>query len=57
MTMSFQAARRGKWKAVRYGREVEVYDLEKDPGETRDLAGRETELREEFRALFEEFGD
>jgi len=55
----FQAARRGKWKAVRYGREgpVELYDLEKDPGETRDLAGQEGELREEFGVLFEEFGD
>jgi arylsulfatase A-like enzyme len=35
-----QAARLGRWKAVRYGTDqpVELYDLEVDPAETRDLA-------------------
>jgi arylsulfatase A-like enzyme len=41
-----QALRRGKWKAVRPkpGGKVELYDLEADPGETRDLAATKPEL-------------
>lgn len=44
-----QAARAGKWKAVRYrvsrgpDGPAELYDLESDPGETEDLAEREPE--------------
>jgi arylsulfatase A-like enzyme len=36
-----QAARWGKWKAVRLapGRPVELYDLNSDPGETKDVSG------------------
>lgn len=51
----FQAARRGPWKAVRYGRQapVELYRLDLDPGETRDLAKREPAKRDEFRTLFD----
>lgn len=35
-----QAVRHGSWKAVRYGLEgpLELYNLENDPGETRDVA-------------------
>ncbi len=37
----FQAARRGPWKAVRYGKEapVELYNIDDDPGETKKLVG------------------
>ncbi|MCC9658844.1 sulfatase-like hydrolase/transferase [Rhodopirellula halodulae] len=51
----YQAARRGKWKAVRYDVDgpIELYDLGSDPGETKDLAASEDQLREEFTALFE----
>ena len=52
----FQAARRGRWKAVRYGMDaaVELYDLETDPGENEDLSKRHPEIREEFDSLFKE---
>lgn len=55
----FQAARRGKWKAVRYGLDapVEIYNLEEDPGEEHDLSASQTELHQEFQALFEEHRD
>lgn len=46
----FQAARRGKWKAVKYGaeKEVELYDIEADPGETKELSKDSPEVYEEF---------
>jgi len=52
----FQAARKGRWKAVRYGldEQVELYDLESDPGETTDLALVEPDVHAEFVQLFEE---
>lgn len=52
----FQAARRGKWKAVKYGVDarVELYDLAKDPGESKELSGAFPEVHREFVALFEE---
>lgn len=45
-----QAARKGRWKFVRPRMDspVEVYDLQEDEGETRDLAARHPELVEEF---------
>jgi arylsulfatase A len=54
---TFQAARRGKWKAVRYGLNspVELYDLDTDPGETKDLSDIEPEIHQEFVGLMDEF--
>ena len=45
-----QAARHGRWKFVRASRDaaVEVYDLDTDERETRDLATRHSELVEHF---------
>jgi arylsulfatase A-like enzyme len=45
-----QAARRGEWKAVRMGPEgnVELYNLDADPGEQVDLAGEHPGAAEEF---------
>jgi arylsulfatase A-like enzyme len=50
----FQAARKGPWKAVRYGltAPVELYHLGADPGESRELSKEEPELHEEFVTLF-----
>lgn len=52
----FQAARRGQWKAVRYGMEapVELYNIETDPGEQNELSDKYPEVHEEFVRLFEE---
>ena len=52
----FQAARRGKWKAVRYGDEaaVELHNIETDPGEENDLSGKHPEIHDEFVKLFDE---
>ncbi|WP_460167087.1 arylsulfatase [Thermostilla marina] len=51
-----QAARFGKWKAVRNGvtKPVEIYDLEADPGETHDLASARPDLVKKALAIFEE---
>ena len=51
----FQAARRGKWKAVRYGKDapVQLFDLDSDPGETTELSQRNQEIHQEFVDLFE----
>ncbi|TCN75785.1 arylsulfatase A-like enzyme [Vibrio crassostreae] len=50
----YQAARRGDWKAVRYGIEgpIELYDIIKDPGETQDLADKKPEVMTHFTPLF-----
>jgi arylsulfatase A-like enzyme len=55
----FQAARRGKWKAVRYGMEapVEIYNIVEDPGETRELSKSVPEVHREFVELFAEHAD
>ncbi|EMI57273.1 sulfatase-like hydrolase/transferase [Rhodopirellula sallentina] len=52
----FQAARRGNWKAVRYGLDqpTQLFDLATDPGETTDLAKQHPEIHHEFVFLFEE---
>ncbi|AWB65622.1 sulfatase [Saccharobesus litoralis] len=54
---TYQAARRGQWKAVRYGfdADLELYNIEKDPGETRNLVTREKALAKEFLAMFEQY--
>ena len=53
----FQAARRGKWKAVRYGLDapVELYNIEEDPGESHELAEEWPDVHKEFVQLFEVF--
>lgn len=52
----FQAARRGPWKAVRYGveGEVELYNLTSDTREEQNLAAEKPELHAEFTKLFQE---
>ncbi len=51
----FQAARRGQWKAVRYGMDaaVELYRINEDPGENVELSERFPEIHLEFVELFE----
>ena len=51
----FQAARRGKWKAVRYGTDasVQLFNIDDDLGESKDISKVEVELHSEFRALFD----
>ena len=53
----FQAARRGKWKAVRYGMEapVELYNIKKDPGESNELSKQVPDIHQEFVSLFEKY--
>ena len=55
----FQAARRGNWKAVRYGMEapVEIYNIVEDPGETQELSKSMPEVHREFVELFTEHAD
>lgn len=52
----FQAARRGKWKVVRYGLDqpVALYDVLADPGETRNLATIHPKIHREFVQLLEQ---
>lgn len=56
---TFQAARKGQWKAVRYGKasDVELYNIIKDPGESKNLAAKHKSLTQEFFKLFEEYKD
>lgn len=51
----FQAARRGSWKAVRYGMQAPVllFNLDQDPGESNDLSTEHPEIHNEFKTLFE----
>ncbi|MDZ8118393.1 sulfatase-like hydrolase/transferase [Pontiella agarivorans] len=50
-----QATRMGKWKAVRYGvsGKVELYDLEKDLYETRNVAGEYPEILMRMKKILE----
>jgi len=43
----------GRWKAVRLseGTDLEIYDLEEDIGETRDVAAQHPELVEKIEAF------
>ncbi|MCC5453273.1 sulfatase-like hydrolase/transferase [Rheinheimera sp. UJ51] len=54
---TYQAARKGNWKAVRYGfnAEVELYDILKDPGESKNLAAKNPAIAQEFLTLFEQY--
>ncbi|MDU0352512.1 sulfatase-like hydrolase/transferase [Paraglaciecola aquimarina] len=56
---TFQAARKGKWKAVRYTvqGEMELYDIIKDPNESNNLAIKYPVLTKEFFELFEQYKD
>ncbi len=51
-----RALRQGKWKAVRqpWHADVELYNLELDPGEKNDLAGQHPALVDRFRELMED---
>lgn len=55
----FQAARRGTWKAVRYGLNapVQIFDIASDPGETSDLSEQHPSIHQEFAQLFDEHDD
>ena len=53
-----QAIRKGKWKGIKLnvfeGNEtIQLYDLEQDPGETRDLASEYPEVVEEIKGLMQ----
>jgi arylsulfatase A-like enzyme len=50
-----QAARLGRWKAVRYGmdRPIELYDLATDPAETTDVAARQPAAVATLRAILD----
>lgn len=50
-----QAARRGPWKAVRYGLDapVELYDILEDPDENNELSKKHPEIYQKFAELFE----
>lgn len=49
-----QAGRVGPWKAVRYGvaQDIELYNLEQDPGESTNVAGKHPELVSKFKTFF-----
>ena len=53
-----QALRYGRYKALSFMRDGEVrfelYDLEKDPGETRNIAGDYPDLVEEIKQMMNE---
>lgn len=55
----FQAARRGPWKAVRYGNEAptELYNIDTDRGEQQELSARHPNIYNEFVQLFEKHRD
>ena len=54
------AIRKGKWKGVKYdvlmhpNREIELYNLEEDPGENKNLAAKHTDIVEELTDLMKE---
>jgi len=54
------AIRKGKWKGVKYdvlthpNRVIELYNLEEDPGENKNLAAKHTDIVEELTGLMKE---
>jgi len=56
---TFQAARKGDYKAVRYGvdSDVELYNIIKDPSESKNLASKYKSMTKEFFDLFEKYKD
>ena len=52
-----QAARDGKWKIVREGKDNpwELYDMDKDPSETKDLSARHPEIVDRLDTMFKEW--
>ncbi|WP_440877031.1 sulfatase-like hydrolase/transferase [Thalassotalea sp. PLHSN55] len=54
---TFQAARKGDFKAVRYTVQgkVELYNIIKDPGESKDISAKHKSLTKEFYDLFEQY--
>jgi arylsulfatase A-like enzyme len=54
---TYQAARRGEYKAVRYGFDapLELYNISNDPGESKNLVNKEKALADEFLAIFEKY--
>lgn len=55
----FQAARRGKWKAVKYGKDapVELYDIVTDPSEKKELSKQYPDVHDRFVQLLDEHLD
>lgn len=43
------AARRGRWKMLRVADEAALYDLQRDPGEQRDIAARQPDIMKRLR--------
>lgn len=56
---TFQAARKGDWKAVRYTLqgEMELYNITKDPDESNNLAAKKPAMTKGFYQLFEKYKD
>lgn len=55
----FKALRWGKWKGLwrqikKENKEIELYDLEKDPGETTDLAQKQPKVVKQIRQMMDE---
>ncbi len=52
----FQAARRGRWKAVRYGKDaaVQLFDVMADPGESQELSRQYPDVYQDLVAFLDE---